>query len=429
MTDMTDNAESTTPGGQGESNSSLPAAIADQKDTDKSEQEKVRAISDMTATSLTAATAASTPLAAEPPKQDPVFCFLRGIQKQWSSLMDVVRAVINGAVLLLSHHAASHPIRYIVGTVVVSLAILGIGLGTNFDMSTKVDVGLTPFHSVINEQKQWILRDSGFPSRPHSVRVFIHKQGASVVSRAGVLRAFEVIQRVRDTDGYLQLCEDSRESNEVGYSGLCHIRGVPLFWNNTREIFEESVTSDVDVLLAISAKSYPDTSNVEPLEIMGHMETHRDDTIVAAESFLMEIVIPRPQQQEVSSENVDDKEMPLAILETLLDLQQEWIELNSNGNTTADENDANDNFRLEVYFTDHSLEAETLRAVMQDLPLIAVVFVIMALFTMAIFSVSHKPGGDKKCKQRIMLGLGAVCAVLFSMATSYGLLFIIGAYR
>lgn len=425
---MTDNAESTiTPGGQDESHSNLLAEVIEHKDTDKTEQEKVRTNSDMTATFVTAATAASTPSAVEPPKQA-FFCFLPVIQIQWSSLMDVVRAVINGAVLLLSHHAASHPIRYIVGTVVLSMAILGIGLGTNFDMSTRVDVGLTPFHSVINEQKQWILDDSGFPSRPHSVRILIHKQGASVVSRAGVVRAFEVIERVRETDGYLQLCEDSLESNKVGYSGLCHIRGVPLFWNNTREIFEDSVMSDVDVLLAISAKSYPDTSNVEPLELMGHMETHRDHTIVSAESFLMEILIPRPQQQAASSEDMDDKVMPLAILETLLDLQQAWIERASNGNTTAYDNDADDNFRLEVYFTDHSLEAETLRAVMQDLPLIAVVFVIMALFTMAIFSVSHKPGGDKKCKQRIMLGLGAVSAVFFSMATSYGLLFIIGVY-
>ena len=350
-------------------------------------------------------------------------CFFSTIRKQWSYSMDQVRSIINGTILLLSHHAASHPIKYIAGTVIISLTVMGIGLGTNFDMTTKVDVGLTPIHSVINEQKDWILNESGFPARPHSVRVMIHKEGDSVTSQAGVLRAFEVIDRVRQTDNYLQVCEESLESNEVGYSGLCHIRGVTLFWNNTLEIFEHSVSSDVDVLLAISAKSYPDTSNVEPLELMGRIDTHRGDTIVSAQSFLMEILIPRSDRP---GSLTADQSIPLDILSRLLNLKQEWIDRDSDVNTRTSDDGTDSGFRLEVYFTDHSLEAETIRAVMQDLPLIAVVFVIMAAFTVLIFSISHKPGGTKKCKQRFMLGFGAVAAVAFSMATSYGLLFIIG---
>ena len=336
------------------------------------------------------------------------------LQKRWSSLMDLVRDGLSRCVLMLSHHAASHPVSYVVGTLVLSFGLLGIGFATNFDMTAKSDVSFTPFHSVINEQKEWILEESLFPPKPHSIRVLIHNQGASVTSREGVDKAFEVIQAVQGTGNYLELCEERLENNDVGFGGMCHIRGVPLFWNNTLAEYQASVQSDVDVLLAISATNYPDTSKVEPLELMGHIEYYRD-TIVSAESFLMEILVPEAPS--------NSRGLTEAILGTLLDLRQEWS--SPKGDDAGSEETT---FRLEAYFTDHSLEAETLRAVFKDLPLIPIVFVIMAIFTCLVFSVSHRPDGSGRCKQRLWLGFGAVSAVCLSMAASYGMLFIIGTY-
>jgi len=335
---------------------------------------------------------------------------LSAIRKRWHSLMDIPRGCIAYFVLHASRHAASHPVGYIVGILILSFVVLLIGLLTNFDMNTESSVGYTPFHSVINEQKDWILEESNFPPKPHSIRILIHKEGASVASRDGVLKAFEVIRAVEVTQGYQELCDTSLETNEVGYSGLCQIRGVPLFWNNTLEIFEESVLSDTDLLLAISAKEYPDTSTVEPMEIMGHIAYHRDTYVIAAESFLMEILIPKPAD--------DSKGIAVDVLGSLLDLKNEWIDLSGKNESS--------NFGLEVYFTDYSLEAESLRAVFKDLPLIPAVFVIMTIFTCLVFSFSHKPDGNGKCKQRLMLGFGAVATVCLSMAFSYGILYIIG---
>ena len=181
-----------------------------------------------------------------------------------------------------------------------------------------------------------------------------------------------------------------------------------MFWNHSRAIMEENVQSDVDVILAVNTPKYPDSSEVDQRELMGHMTRH-NDIVVFAESFLLEIVIPAAPS--------DAKAVSEAVLDTLLDLRQQWAS-NSTVPTA---------YRLEVYLTDFSLESETLRAVFNDLPLIPTVFVIMALFTCLVFSTSHKPG-ETQVKQRIVLGMGAVVAVVLSLATSYGLLYTIGTY-
>lgn len=338
------------------------------------------------------------------PKADQSCCST--IHTRWCALMDTLRNAISYCVLLLSCHAATNPKSYIVGTLVLAFGLAGIGLLTNFDLETESAVGFTPFKSVVNEQKAWILGDSSFPPKPHSIRILIHREGSNVATQAGVTKAFEVVKAVEATEGYADFCLASEETNEFGYGGDCHIRGVPLFWNNTFDAYKASVTSDVDILLAISAEKYPDTSTVEPLELMGHMGMHRDTVIVSAESFLMEILVP--------DGGSNSKAVAVDVLDSVLDLKKQWTKIEDN------------DFHLEIYFTDYSLEAETLRAVFNDLPLIPMVFVIMALFTCLVFSVSHRPDGNGRCKQRLMLGLGAVSAVCLSMITSYGLLFIIG---
>lgn len=328
------------------------------------------------------------------------------ITRYWVSLMAKLRDSVSYVVLLMTHSAATHPWWHIIGITLLSLGILGIGLLTNFKYNIATSEELTPKNSVLREEKQWILDESGFPPQALSLSALLHKEGKNVLSRVGVEHVFQVVDAVRNVETYKTLCNEADASNQHGYGGLCHIRGVSLFWNQSRNIFEEDVSSDVDVILAVNADKYPDGSSVKPKEIMGHV-TYHYQTIIEAESFLMEFTVPDtvPDAKKVSED----------VLDAIMKLRRQW----ATNSSTA--------YHLEAYLTDFSLESETLRAVYADLPLIPTVFVIMTIFTCLIFSTSHKPG-ETQIQQRLVLGIGAVITILFSLATSYGLLYIIGEF-
>ena len=57
------------------------------------------------------------------------------------------------------------------------------------------------------------------------------------------------------------------------------------------------------------------------------------------------------------------------------------------------------------------------RAIVEDIPLIPIVFIIMSVFTALVFFKRDK------VQSRSLLGFGAVVAVLLSLLSGYGLLF------
>ena len=61
------------------------------------------------------------------------------------------------------------------------------------------------------------------------------------------------------------------------------------------------------------------------------------------------------------------------------------------------------------------------RAIVEDIPFVPIVFLIMTIFTSAILCF-----GQNKFQWRCLVGLGGVVAVLLSLFSGYGLLFIIG---
>lgn len=331
------------------------------------------------------------------------------INRKWIATMDAVREAVSYGILVVTNHAACHPISYIVGVCVLSFGLVGVGLLTNFDMSARSDESYTPEHSFIREQMHWITQESGYPTKPHSLRIMIHQKGDNVLTPEGVNKTFAVSERVQQTQRYASFCEEAEETNAFGFGGLCHIRGMPLLWNHSQALFNEGVSSKVDLLLQVSVDKFPDGSDMDPRELMGHFE-YLDGTLAGrkiietAETFLMEVVVPAQLE--------NSKGLAIDVLEELLDLRKEWGK------------NPDDNYQLELFLVDHSLETETLRAVFYDLPLIPTVFVVMTLFTCIVFSTSHKSG--KTWQPRFMLGFGAVATILMSLAASHGLLFIIG---
>jgi hypothetical protein len=62
------------------------------------------------------------------------------------------------------------------------------------------------------------------------------------------------------------------------------------------------------------------------------------------------------------------------------------------------------------------------RALVNDIPLVPIVFIVMAIFTSLIFWKKDK------VQSRSLLGFCAVVTVLLSIMSGYGLLFLIGTY-
>jgi uncharacterized BrkB/YihY/UPF0761 family membrane protein len=60
------------------------------------------------------------------------------------------------------------------------------------------------------------------------------------------------------------------------------------------------------------------------------------------------------------------------------------------------------------------------RAIVDDIPLVPIVFVVMAIFTSLVFWKKDK------VQSRSLLGFGAVVTVLLSIISGYGLQFLIG---
>ena len=96
-----------------------------------------------------------------------------------------------------------------------------------------------------------------------------------------------------------------------------------------------------------------------------------------------------------------------SFLDKLLKLRNEW------------ESEPGNIYRLEI-LAKRSIDDELTRAIYKDLPLVPVSFFLMALFTCITF-YRHD-----WVLSRTLLGFGAVCTVLLSIMTGYGLLFICG---
>ena len=175
----------------------------------------------------------------------------------------------------------------------------------------------------------------------------------------------------------------------------CRIRGVTMLWNNSLDIMRDSVKNETAVLLAVNAQKYPDGSDIDAREIFGKKEVHWT-TIVSAESLLMEVSIPSFLPRSMA--------MQQQVFERLMDLQEQWSK------------DASSTIKLEV-FTTESLELESTRAVLADTPLIAIVFVVMTVFTCTMFSPNNRNTASGQSSSHILLGIGAVLCVVLCLGS------------
>ena len=358
-------------------------------------------------------------------------CDPMDIQARWSALMDTIRKGITASVVRIAQHAARNPIRYVASIIVLSFGLLAIGFATRFQLHVDTEEQLTAVWSRLIPQRNWLR--STFPQDPYTLRIFVHAEGDNVLTLDGIKHAMEVVQTVQSTSGFQELCDaadaatsawsvKSSNSSSSGGRSICIVQGITSLWNSSLEtdtVYDGGLhvqpESDTDVILAVNADVYPDGSPLEVRDIMGDI-TYHYKTAVQARAFPMAIMIPS---------TMDGAEtIALDVLQSLLSLRNHWKEKEHISNTSS-------SFQLEAMLSDYSIEQEMVAAVFKDIPLIPGVFVIMTIFTCLVFSTARKNAdsrtvSNQPCQQRILLGLGAVVTILLSIATSYGLLWILG---
>ena len=315
------------------------------------------------------------------------------LSQKWTNAINAIRLPIMRALLVVSGHASANPKLHIVGAIVLSFLLLVAGLMTNFSIDVDEDVVWTPQNTRPIVHNRWIEDHSGFPLFPRNHLLLIHADGQNVVSKEGLRRAFVAIDTIRNTTGYEALCVQSPLDQD------CDIVSVTQYWNNSIEIFQSTVQSDADVMTALSRKTLPDGTPADLGTIFGFPEyTNNGTTLTFAQAFLMAVALP----------DVDGAlDFESDSLERLLDLKDLW------------EKEPGNVFRVEA-FAQRSFSDEFTRAVVSDIPLVPAVFVVMSIFTCAVFFRRDW------VFSRSLLGYGAVVCVLLSIMTGYGLLFLIG---
>jgi len=323
-----------------------------------------------------------------------------GWSKAWTDKLILIRKPITKLLLAISGSAARHPKVYLIGSIAIAIATLGIGLFTNFYVETDGDILWTPSDSRSLSHGQWIEKDSGFPTESRYFSIYLHADGSNVLGKDGLTRAFTALNAVRDLSEYPTVCKESSSTEVVDENGdvTCPLITVTKFWNSNLTTFQRQVQNDEDAITAMSQYIYPNGAPVDLKAILGNIETDIDGTLISSQMYLMFIAFPPTDAAETFESDAID---------AILDLDKKWE--NENGNI----------WRVEV-FAERSFDDEFGRAIVADIPLVPAVFIVMSIFTCIVFFRY-----DAVFSQSL-LGFGAVVGVLLSIMTGYGLLFLIG---
>jgi Niemann-Pick C1 protein len=324
-----------------------------------------------------------------------------GFSAKWTRTINTIHIPVIRALLWTSNKSATNPRRTVSLVTFVSVALIVIGIFTNFSVDVDEDVLWTPKGARPVQHSDWIDDRSGFPTTPRTFIMFFHADTADVLGQAQVSRVFQALDAVRTLPEYDSICAKSSSTSQLNEIGevTCPISGITAFWNDTASIFESQVSSDADVIEQLSATVYPDGTPVSADDIFGKRNRDANTGLLTkVQAYTVLIDFPDIDESE-------DFEEPA--LNAVLALQEQWEAQSAN------------NFRLEVQAV-RSFSDEFTRAIVADIPLVPIVFVIMSIFTCAVFFKRDK------VRSRSLLGFSAVISVLLSIMSGYGLMFVSG---
>jgi Niemann-Pick C1 protein len=296
----------------------------------------------------------------------------------------------------MAHVSAVNPKRTIAAVVFLSTLLLVTGIFTNFSVEVDENVLWTPVSSYPIAHGNWIEDESGFPKEPRYFSLAFHAQGDNVLGRDTVARIFRVVDEIRSLPDYDEVCARS--------GGTCDISGVTKFWNHSATIFASQAETDADAIAQMSVLTYPlDGTPVSLNDVFGRaVRNTTTGLLISAQMYIVNIFLPHDEDDVTLSNDFESD-----ALDVVLKIQDDW------------EKETNNSFRVEV-FAERSFSDEFGRAIVKDIPLVPIVFVIMGVFTCLVFFKRDK------VQSRSLLGFMAVVSVFLSIMAGYGLMFVCG---
>jgi Niemann-Pick C1 protein len=361
-----------------------------------------------------------------------------GCSAKWTRGINHLRRPVMIFLQALASTSARKPRLTILAICLLSTFLMLAGLATNFYFEVDEAALWTPFGSKPKQDSAWIETESGFPPIANGFALLFHSDGKNVLGQQQVSQIFDALDSVRNLDGYDETCQNGMFDLPDG-TKTCEIFGASRFWLNNRTEFEQEVSSDEDAILAMSSIAYSDGIPIDEDMIFGQPQrVYSTGLLTSALSYLVVIVLPETDETKEFEEKAIDAILALravwAAQPDVYSIQMElWTARSIGDEYVRFLRYAVLRFlRCAHVFVCHSFVEIALfvcllhlphrytRAVVADLPLIPIVFVLMTVFTSLVFFKRHK------VHSRSLLGVGAVTSVLLSMVSSYGLMFLCG---
>ena len=283
---------------------------------------------------------------------------------------------------------------------ILSLLLIVLGIFTNFHVEVDGDILWTPKGVRTVEHRDWIENplESGYSPLPRTFICFVHANGDNVLDTKAIEILFDTLDTVRSLPDYEDACSSDDYARSFTGEKTCQVVGPVKFWNNTKATFTNIVTSNEDMLKALSAEFYPDGTPVSRDDLYGYPDFDSAGILQSAKGMSMFIPF---------AETEDAKEFESKAVEAILEL------------AAILDQDESIPYKLEVV-AERSYDDEIDAAIVADLPLVPIIFVVMSIFTALIFARRHP------VQSRSLLGFTAVVSVLLAIMSGYGLAFLCG---
>lgn len=231
---------------------------------------------------------------------------------RWTKAINSLRKPLYDALHSITQLSARNPKLTVGFTVTLSIAILLIGLATNFDVDVETDLLWTPRDSKPVQHGKWIDDEAGFPEEKREFLMFFHNHGENVALEEHMGFAFQALESVRGLPGYDEVCSESDYTDHVTKEVTCQVSGVTKFWSNDESIYR----TDDQVMATMSAELFPDDgSRVERESLFGYPTFDDNGNLNYTQSFLVVIMLPDTDEAEDFEESAID---------VILDLDDRW---------------------------------------------------------------------------------------------------------
>jgi len=310
------------------------------------------------------------------------------ISQRWANMIHLLhKAALDYFIWPVARTAATNPRITTTGLSLFSVALLALGLYTNFNIEVNHQALWTPRNAETVKDGRWLSRNARFRPGNYALNMLIHNHGQDIaVNETSVDLLWQVLQRIEQLEDYDAICA----SNETA----CSYWGAPRMWNSY-----DDFVSDPNVWETLSANRLPEGVPVQDDSLYGYAVRDDSGDLVTVKSFELHFLYRR------GIEGGRDWGYDLVALLSILN--EEWkqngVEMQLDGSHAI------------------SFEDEFMRSITSDLWLLPIVFIMMSAFTALMFGKARS-----SVQSRCGLGFCAVWAVTLSLASSFGINFYMG---